>query len=127
MDEKVATGWGYKMGVRLHEESPDNSYLSVMLETGALGFASMSLFVVSVLMLLVHRFWAGNRMALVMIGVCLGQLVNCMTSDIYTFWITMPVVFMLLGLVVSQEVKSGNDNATGVGSDYATDGEIQVE
>ncbi len=100
VNEKIITGWGYKMGVRIHEESPDNSYLSVMLETGILGFAAMALFVVSVLALLARRCLAGNRLALVLIGVCAGQLVNCMTSDIYTFWITMPVVFLLLGLVV---------------------------
>ena len=55
MNEKVLTGWGYKMGVRLHEESPDNSYLSVMLETGAFGFLCMSVFVLSIFYLsLIH-------------------------------------------------------------------------
>jgi O-antigen ligase len=106
MNEKALTGWGYKMGVRLHEESPDNSYLSVMLETGALGFLCMSMFVVSVFYRLFMRYYAGDPYAIIMISVCVGQLANCMTSDIYTFWITMPVVFMLLGLVTQRRCES---------------------
>jgi len=102
MNEKILTGWGYKMGVRLHEESPDNSYLSVLLETGALGFVCMSLFVVGVFYRLINRYFAGDPFACVMIPVCVGQLANCLTSDIYTFWITMPVVFMLLGFVTQR-------------------------
>jgi len=102
MNEKAITGWGYKMGVRLHEESPDNSYLSVMLETGAFGFLCMSMFVLTVLYQLVCRYYASDPFALVMIPVCCGQLANCFTSDIYTFWITQPVVFMLLGLVTQR-------------------------
>lgn len=105
MNEKAITGWGYKMGVRLHEESPDNSYLSVMLETGAFGFLCMSLFVIAIFYQLFHRYFAGDPFALVMIPVCIGQLANCMTSDIYTFWITMPVVFMLLGLVTQRSLR----------------------
>lgn len=102
MNEKAITGWGYKMGVRIHEESPDNSYLSVMLETGAFGFVCMSLFVVAVIYHLVQRYRAFDNFALVLLPMCAGQLVNCMTSDIYTFWITMPVVFMLLGIVTQR-------------------------
>ena len=114
MNEKAITGWGYKMGVRLHEESPDNSYLSVMLETGAFGFLCMSLFVVAVFYQLFNRYFAADPFALVMIPVCAGQLANCMTSDIYTFWITMPVVFMLLGLVTqrsSNQISNPNPSA----------------
>ena len=114
MNEKAITGWGYKMGVRLHEESPDNSYLSVMLETGAFGFLCMSLFVVAVFYQLFNRYFAADPFALVMIPVCAGQLANCMTSDIYTFWITMPVVFMLLGLVTqrsSNQISNANPSA----------------
>ena len=102
MNEKAITGWGYKMGVRLHEESPDNSYISVMLETGAFGFLCMSMFVLTVLYQLGCRYYASDPYALVMIPVCCGQLANCFTSDIYTFWITQPVVFMLLGLVIQR-------------------------
>lgn len=107
MNEKILTGWGYKMGVRLHEESPDNSYLSVLLETGALGFVCMSMFVVGVFYRLINRYFAGDAFACVLLPVCVGQLVNCLTSDIYTFWITMPVVFMLLGFV-TQRTGTGN-------------------
>jgi O-antigen ligase len=102
MNEKILTGWGYKMGVRLHEESPDNSYLSVLLETGVLGFVCMSMFVVGVFYRLINRYFAGDPFACVLIPVCVGQLANCLTSDIYTFWITMPVVFMLLGFVTQR-------------------------
>ena len=98
MSDSILLGAGYKMGVRMHEESPDNSYLSVMLETGVIGFACMSLFVVSVLYRLILLYFAGDPYAVVMIPVCCGQLANCLTSDIYTFWITMPIVFLLLGL-----------------------------
>lgn len=100
MNESVISGWGYKMGVRLHEESPDNSYISVMLETGIFGFACMALFVSAVLVRLVGLYLVGDPYAVVLIATCFGQLANCLTSDIYTFWITMPVVFLLLGLVV---------------------------
>lgn len=100
MNDSVVSGWGYKMGVRLHEESPDNSYISVMLETGVFGFAGMMLFVCAVLFRLIGLYLTGDPYAVVMIATCLGQLANCLTSDIYTFWITMPVVFLLLGLVV---------------------------
>ncbi len=114
MNEKALTGWGYKMGVRLHEESPDNSYISVMLETGALGFLCMSMFVLTVLYQLVCRYYAADPYTLIMIPVCCGQLANCFTSDIYTFWITQPVVFMLLGLVIQRgarpaDVVDGDD------------------
>lgn len=102
MNEKAITGWGYKMGVRLHEESPDNSYISVMLETGVFGFLCMSMFVMASFYRLFCRYFAGDPYAIVLIPVCAGQLANCMTSDIYTFWITMPVVFMLLGLVTQR-------------------------
>ena len=102
MNEKILFGWGYKMGVRLHEESPDNSYLSVMLETGAVGFACMSFFVVGVFYRLGVLYFARDPYACVLIPACVGQLMNCFTSDIYTFWITMPVVFMLLGLVIQK-------------------------
>ena len=94
MNAKTLFGWGYKMGVRLHEESPDNSYLSVMLETGAIGFTCMTFFVVGVFYRLINLYFAGDPYAIVMAPACIGQLFNCMTSDIYTFWITMPVVFM---------------------------------
>ena len=99
MNHSVLSGWGYKMGVRLHEESPDNSYISVMLETGVFGFACMALFVCAVLARLVGLYLVGDPYAVVLIATCFGQLANCLTSDIYTFWITMPVVFLLLGLV----------------------------
>lgn len=102
MNEKAITGWGYKMGVRLHEESPDNSYISVMLETGVFGFLCMSMFVMAGFYRLFCRYYARDPYAIVLIPVCAGQLANCMTSDIYTFWITMPVVFMLLGLVTQR-------------------------
>ena len=114
MNEKLLTGWGYKMGVRLHEESPDNSYMSVMLETGALGFACMAMFVTGVLFLLLQLYLADDPFALILLPVAAGQLANCMTSDIYTFWITMPVIFMLLGLVTQRCValrKLRNDDA----------------
>lgn len=100
MNHSVISGWGYKMGVRLHEESPDNSYISVMLETGICGFACMALFVSAVLVRLVGLYLVGDPYAVVLIATCFGQLANCLTSDIYTFWITMPVVFLLLGLVL---------------------------
>ena len=102
MNEKILFGWGYKMGVRLHEESPDNSYLSVMLETGAIGFTCMSFFVLGIFYRLGTLYFARDPYACVLIPVCVGQLFNCFTSDIYTFWITMPVVFMLLGLVIQK-------------------------
>ncbi len=118
MNEKALTGWGYKMGVRLHEESPDNSYLSVMLETGALGFLCMSMFVVTVLYQLVCRYYAGDPYAVIMIPVCCGQLANCFTSDIYTFWITQPVVFMLLGLVTQRGARPSHvDQGAAVSSE----------
>ena len=100
MNDSIVSGWGYKMGVRLHEESPDNSYISVMLETGIVGFTCMALFVCAVLVRLVGLYLVGDPYAAVLIATCLGQLANCLTSDIYTFWITMPVVFLLLGLVL---------------------------
>ena len=100
MNHSVLSGWGYKMGVRLHEESPDNSYISVMLETGIFGFACMALFVCAVLVRLVGLYLVDDPYAVVLIATCFGQLANCLTSDIYTFWITMPVVFLLLGLVL---------------------------
>ena len=109
MNEKALTGWGYKMGVRLHEESPDNSYLSVLLETGAFGFIGMSMFIVSCLFILGQGYFAKDPYCCVMIPVLSGQLVNCMTSDIYTFWITMPVVFMLLGIVTQRAAKKKLD------------------
>ena len=114
MNEKALTGWGYKMGVRLHEESPDNSYLSVMLETGAFGFLCMSMFVVTVLYQLGCRYFASDPYALVMIPVCCGQLANCFTSDIYTFWITQPVVFMLLGLVIQRAARPSSVDGSAV-------------
>lgn len=110
MNEKTLFGWGYKMGVRLHEESPDNSYLSVMLETGAIGFTCMSFFVFGVFYRLGNLYFAGDPYSLVLIPACVGQLFNCMTSDIYTFWITMPVVFMLLGLVTQKKATPEKNN-----------------
>lgn len=103
MNEKVLFGWGYKMGVRLHEESPDNSYLSVMLETGGIGFTCMTFFVFGVFYRLINLYFARDPYACVMLPACVGQLFNCFTSDIYTFWITMPVMFMLLGLVIQKK------------------------
>ena len=105
MSRSWLLGSGYKTGVRMHEDSPDNSYLSVMLETGVLGFTCMSLFVVSVLYRLVTLYLAGDKYAAVMIPVCVGQLAHCLTSDIYTFWITMPVVYLLLGFVIQRDPK----------------------
>ncbi|MEM9410174.1 MAG: O-antigen ligase family protein, partial [Planctomycetota bacterium] len=102
MNQKALVGWGYKMGVRLHEESPDNSYLSVLLETGAFGFICMAMFVLSNLFILGRGCFSDEPYVCVMIPVVVGQLFNCMTSDIYTFWITMPVVFMLLGIVIQR-------------------------
>lgn len=103
MSESWLIGTGYKTGVRMHEESPDNSYLSVMLETGIVGFTCMSLFVVSVMYRLITLYLSGDEFAAMMIPVCIGQMTHCMTSDIYTFWITMPVVYLLLGLIVVRQ------------------------
>ena len=102
MSDHWLLGSGYKTGVRMHEESPDNSYLSVMLETGVVGFTFMGLFVISVLYRLVTLYIVSDKYAAVMIPVCIGQLTHCLTSDIYTFWITMPVVYLLLGLVIQR-------------------------
>ena len=98
--ESPIIGTGYKTGVRMHEESPDNSFLSVFLETGVLGLTCMSLFVIGTLHRLLTLYCAGDNLATIMLVVCGGQLINCATSDIYTFWITMPVVYMLLGLAI---------------------------
>jgi O-antigen ligase len=103
MSKSWLIGTGYKTGVRMHEDSPDNSYLSVMLETGMLGFSCMSLFVISVLHRLATLYLRGDQYAAVMIPVCIGQLTHCLTSDIYTFWITMPVVYLLLGFVIQRQ------------------------
>ncbi|MDH3716483.1 MAG: O-antigen ligase family protein [Planctomycetota bacterium] len=103
MSKNWLLGTGYKTGVRMHEASPDNSYLSVMLETGVLGFTCLSVFVVSVLCRLVTLYLAGDPYAAVMIPVCVGQLTHGLTSDIYTFWITMPVVYLLLGFVIQRK------------------------
>lgn len=113
MSDSWLLGSGYKTGVRMHEESPDNSYLSVMLETGLAGFLCMSLFVMSVFYRLIGLHQAGDRYAGLLLPVCVGQLTHCLTSDIYTFWITMPVVYLLLGLVV---VRSTADQ---IGESYA--------
>lgn len=105
--ESVVFGSGYKTGVRMHEESPDNSVLSVLLETGVVGFTMMSLFVFAILYRLsqLYRCETENSTQYATIGLvmCAGQLINCATSDIYTFWITMPVVYLLLG-VLTQEI-----------------------
>ncbi|MEM9943300.1 MAG: O-antigen ligase family protein [Planctomycetota bacterium] len=118
MNEKTLFGWGYKMGVRIHEESPDNSYLSVMLETGVLGFTCMSFFVVGVFYRLINLYLAGDPYPIVLLPACVGQLFNCMTSDIYTFWITMPVVFMLLGLVTQKKPTPQKNNWWQPGKNY---------
>ena len=106
MSETWLLGTGYKTGVRMHEESPDNSYLSVMLETGIVGFTCMGLFVIGVLYRLGVLYLAGDKFAAVMIPVCAGQLTHCLTSDVYTFWITMPIVYLLLGCVILRPLKT---------------------
>ncbi|MEM7312405.1 MAG: O-antigen ligase family protein [Planctomycetota bacterium] len=95
-------GTGYKTGVRMHEESPDNSYLSVMLETGGIGFTCMSLFVISLLYRLMVLYAAGDAYATLMLPACVGQLTHCLTSDVYTFWLTMPIVYLLLGMIIQR-------------------------
>jgi hypothetical protein len=107
--ESCVIGTGYKTGVRMHEESPDNSVLSVFLETGVIGLMCMSLFVIGTLHRLVTLYCVGDKFATMMLIVSGGQLINCATSDIYTFWITMPVVYMLLGLAL--EFRPAEENA----------------
>lgn len=102
MSDHWLLGTGYKTGVRMHEESPDNSYLSVMLETGVVGFFCMAMFVTSILYRLLVLYRCGDRFAAVMLAVCVGQLTHCLTSDVYTFWLTMPVVYLFLGLVIQR-------------------------
>ena len=103
MSDSWLLGTGYKTGVRMHEESPDNSYLSVMLETGVVGFTCMSLFVISVFYRLIGLYFGGDQFAIVLIPMCVGQLTHCLTSDVYTFWITMPVVYMFLGFGILRD------------------------
>lgn len=100
ISESPWIGSGYKTGVRLHAESPDNSYLSVFLETGLIGLLCMTLFVVGTLHRLITLYVAGDDVATIMLPICAGQMINCATSDIYTFWITMPVVYMMLGFAL---------------------------
>ena len=108
MSDSWLFGTGYKSGVQLHEQSPDNSYLSLMLETGVLGFLCMSLFTISIFHRLGVLYLSNDRYAAIMLPVCVGQLVHGLTSDVYTFWISMPVVYLLLGFVIQRRVLDQN-------------------
>ena len=111
ISHSVWLGTGYKTGVLLHEESPDNSYLSVMLETGLFGFLCMGMFVLSVLYRSILLYFQGLPHAVILIPLCAGQLINCATSDIYTFWVTMPVVYLIIGFVLQLHPEKGLTDA----------------
>ena len=68
----------------------------------------MSLFVISVLYRLISLYRVGDRFAIMCIAMCVGQLTHCLTSDVYTFWITMPVVYMLLGFAILRTPAGAN-------------------
>jgi O-Antigen ligase len=104
--EYFMLGSGYKTAATLLPgQHSDNAVLSIFLETGVPGLVCMTLFVVSMMWELFRRHLAGERTATVMIAAWIGQLITVPVVDIFTIWITMPVMYLLTGLVLQLQLE----------------------
>jgi hypothetical protein len=115
-------GCGYKTSTMLIPgRFPDNSALSILLETGILGLTAYGTFVLLIMVALRHRSnqeghrsnqeghrsnqeghrsIQKDRFAQAMFAVWCGQVIQGFTSDTYTLWLTMPVLYLFTGLVL---------------------------
>ncbi|QEG41361.1 O-antigen ligase family protein [Roseimaritima ulvae] len=97
----VVLGCGYKNSPSLIPgRVPDNSVLSTLLETGVLGVAALTSFAIVLMLSLAKLGMAGNRYALLLVGVWCGQLLQAFLGDTYTLWLSMPVLYLITGLVL---------------------------
>ncbi len=109
----VVLGCGYKNSPSLIPgRVPDNSVLSALLETGVLGLASLAAFSLILMVSLGKQGLTGNRYALLLVGVWCGQLLQALLGDTYTLWLSMPVLYLITGLVLqlppaADELRSG--------------------
>ncbi|QDS95147.1 O-Antigen ligase [Roseimaritima multifibrata] len=100
-NKHILLGCGYKNSPSLIPgRVPDNSILSVLLETGTVGLSLMVAFVGSLLLVLFHCGRKGNPYAVLLTGVWCGQAMQALLGDTYTLWLSMPVLYLVTGLVI---------------------------
>jgi len=117
--EHTVLGCGYKNSPSLIPgRVPDNSVLSTLLETGAMGLLMLVSFTLALLYALFRQGLAGNRYALMMAGVWVGQAMQSVLGDTYTLWLSMPVLYLMTGLILqlnpsdfSDDVEADDDQA----------------
>lgn len=94
-------GCGYKQSPRMIPgRFADNSVLSTYLETGMLGLGMMLAFAMVVLVLLIKSGSQGNPYGTTMAAVWVGQLGQALLGDTYTLWLSMPVLYLITGIVL---------------------------
>jgi hypothetical protein len=92
------TGIGYKTLKSEATFPADNNFLAALVETGPMGFAALGAFFVTVISGLIA---ASRRYppAAFLVAVWIGQLAQALTSDVMTFWGTMPALLAITGSV----------------------------
>lgn len=96
------TGIGYKGIIFALKLPPDNDYLSLLVETGIIGFLSFSLFNLILIALLFKRAVRLNdNHAKIGISILIGLLASALTADVFTYWNIIPIIYIYIGLIVN--------------------------
>jgi O-antigen ligase len=85
----------------------DNMYLSLLVETGVVGLAGFLAFNAAIL----GAAWRGARSLDSRTAFCgawifcfwVGEMVQMLSGDLFTYWRVLPVYFWVLGLAVRTE------------------------
>jgi len=94
-------GMGYKTAQFLIPgHLADNALLGIALESGLFGLIAILIALGSMLYGLVARHRMGNRYATLLLAIWVGQLLHGLTADTFTLWCTMPMLFLVTGLVL---------------------------
>jgi O-antigen ligase len=109
--ENPLTGIGYKALWIQRKLPPDNSYLGTLVETGMLGAVTMLSFLILVTRGLLSAGRQAEEASLFM-ALWVGLLVHAFFADVFTFWGTMPSVFVLIGTALQYGVHGPGERVT---------------
>lgn len=93
-------GVGYKRQLDALELLIDNSFLLILLETGAIALLFFSLFWAFLLYRTLTLMRRERVLSVVLLFVWLSVMVRMMISAVHTNWSTMPVIYLLMALLL---------------------------
>ncbi|SDW70250.1 hypothetical protein SAMN05444336_102135 [Albimonas donghaensis] len=93
-------GVGYKRQIEALQMVVDNSFLLVLLETGAFALIFFSLFWLFLLYRIVTLMRRERILSVVVLFIYLSVIARMMISAVHTNWSSMPVIYLLMALLL---------------------------